>query len=242
MKKIIRILTIIIIGLQACKKTPKPLVIENPILLNYTFENDSEGWVYGYSDYPSTLSLNDSLVLYQMLYGYATLPASIVPAQKGLRIKGMNRSDDLFMYVKKNLSGLVPNTLYKITFEVEMASNAPTNAVGVGGAPGEGVTLKAGAKAYEPKNIKDGNNFYRLNIDKANQKITGIDMQILGNIGVADDTRNHTLISRNSASPFLALTNSNGQIWIIIGTDSGYEGLTDLYFSNIKIKLEKQIN
>ncbi len=242
MKKIIQIITIIIIVLQACKKTPKPPVIENPILLNYTFENDNEGWVYGYSDYPSTLSLNDSLVLYQMLYGHATLPASIVPAQKGLRIKGMNRSDDLFMYVKKNLSGLVPNTLYKITFEIEMASNAPTNAVGVGGAPGEAVTLKAGAKAYEPKNIKDNLNHYRLNIDKANQKDTGIDMQILGNIGVADDTKNYTLITRSSPTPFSASTNSDGKIWIIIGTDSGYEGLTDLYYSNIKLKLEKSTN
>lgn len=225
--------------LLGCKKKPVDPKPENPMTLNFSFEETNEGWLFGYSDYPSNLLLNDSLELYKMQYGLANLPISISPPQKGLNIRGNNRSDDLFMFVKKNIVSLAPNTYYKIFFEIEIASNAATNAVGIGGAPGEAVTLKAGANMLEPKNIIDNLGDYRLNIDKGNQTVEGVDMKNLGNIGVADNTINHTLINRNSSLPITALTDANGQLWVIVGTDSGYEGFTDIYYSNIKIILEK---
>lgn len=52
-------------------------------------------------------------------------------------------------------------------FSIEFASNVPTNAVGIGGAPGEGVTMKAGATLEEPVAIieQEGTNrYYRINI------------------------------------------------------------------------------
>ncbi|NSW94164.1 MAG: hypothetical protein HPY62_05580 [Bacteroidales bacterium] len=206
----------------------------------YNFETGMDEWTVGYSDYPAGLSADDSLTLYEMSYGHSFLPPTIVPPQGGIRVRGHNRSDDLFMFIKKEINGLSTDTYYAVSFEIEIASNAPTNASGIGGAPGEGVTIKAGAVDHEPENIIDAGNWYRLNIDKGNQQQGGEDVAILGNIGVSDTTTVYTLIERKNSIPLVKKSDSSGNLWVIIGTDSGFEGLTELYYSAVKIVFEEQ--
>jgi hypothetical protein len=219
--------------LTGCKKD------EGDLIFDYSFGTDSEGWIMGYSDYPANLSPDDSLNLYEMSFGHSPLPENIIPPQSGIRIRGHNRSDDLFMFIKKKITGLPAGTDYSITFRIELASNVPTNAVGIGGPPGEAVTIKAGAVSFEPQNIIDDGGWYRLNIDKGNQSAGGDDVTILGNVGVADNTTEYTLITRRSQSSLQAKTNNNGDIWVIIGTDSGFEGLTELYYSSVSITFKR---
>ncbi|MEY3404626.1 MAG: hypothetical protein RL161_56 [Bacteroidota bacterium] len=204
--------------------------------LDYTWESGDEGWRFGYSDYPANLSLGDSLELYAMNYGHRTLPAEILPAQKGMLIAGANRSDDLFMYLFKTVEGLTPSAEYSVEMEVQLASNAPTNAVGIGGAPGEAVTIKAGATSNEPRVvIEDG--WYRMNLDKGNQSIGGSNMVVIGNAGVKDDTRQYELITRKTDSPLKVKADSNGKIWLIVGSDSGFEGYTALYYAQLRVTI-----
>jgi hypothetical protein len=232
MKKLFGII-IISIFLTGCKKD------DDGLIFNYSFGTDSEGWIVGYSDYPANLSPDDSLNLYEMSFGHSPLPENIIPPQSGIRIRGHNRSDDLFMFMKKKITGLSPNTDYLLTFRIELASNVPTNAFGIGGPPGEAVTIKAGAASFEPLNIIDDDGWYRLNIDKGNQSAGGDDITILGNVGVAENTTEYTLVTRRSQSSLQAKTSSDGDIWIIIGTDSGFEGLTELYYSSVSITFKR---
>ncbi len=37
--------------------------------------------------------------------------------------------------------------------------------------------------------------------------------------------------------PFEAVTGTNSSLWFIVGTDSGFEGLTALYYSKISVIL-----
>jgi len=48
------------------------------------------------------------------------------------------------------------------------------------------------------------------------------------------------MINRTSQSSLWKKSNISGDLWIIIGTDSGFEGLTELYYSAVKILLENQ--
>ena len=212
---------------------------DSKIELNYGFETGADGWTVGYSDYPAGLSLSDSLDLYRFSYGFSALPDNILPRQSGIKVSAINRSDDLFMYIKRKITGLAPSTSYKITFSVDLASNANTNAVGAGGGPGSGVFLKMGAKDREPLNTIDPMNWYRLNIDKGNQSVAGADMINTGNIGVSDTTTVYSLIRRGNGTSFVKSSSPNGELWLIIGTDSGFEGLTTLYYSNVKVTLQQ---
>ena len=73
------------------------------------------------------------------------------------------------MFIKKKITGLVPESNYTIDLKVDFASNAASNMVGVGGAPGEGVKIKAGAVSVEPiKVLNTPENWYRMNIDIEN--------------------------------------------------------------------------
>lgn len=207
--------------------------------LEYTWENGDEGWEFGYADYPVGLTLNDSLSLYAMSYGHGNLPVEIQPAQKGMLLAGANRSDDLFMYMFAPVAGLMPRATYLLTFDLSIASNARTNAVGIGGAPGESVWIKAGAVSARPELTKlDG--WYRMKLDKGNQSSEGDDMIILGHAGVSDDTNDYELITRSSQVPMEAKAGDDGRLWLMIGSDSGFEGYTALYYAGLKVSMVRK--
>lgn len=197
---------------------------------NYDFSTGYEGWMGDFADYPVTDS-----IFYKLDFSRETLPAPLNIEKYALKISGKNHSDDLFMFIKRKISGLQPNTTYQLEFDINFASKAPTNAVGVGGAPGEGVTMKAGASVIEPVKVAS-NGFYFMNIDKSNQRNRGKDMDTIGHIGVSDTTTVFTLISRTNANrPFIITTDANGEVWVCIGTDSGFEATTTLYYNRIAL-------
>jgi hypothetical protein len=222
-------------GLMACELEQDVTVFS----ITYDFTQTDNGWTGDFADYPEGDSLN-----FKLFYKHDTLPTNLNAnaTRKALHIAGENGSDDLFMFVKKKLTGLKPNTTYNILFNIRFASNARSGAVGIGGAPGESVFLKAGAVTAEPhKVLLDG--FYSMNIDKGNQAEPGTDMIVLGNIAVAATTSQFTSIVRNntSSSGFYTTTNANGELWLIVGTDSGFEGPTTIYYTQIDV-LFNQVN
>lgn len=201
--------------------------------VTFNFYDDANGWIGDFSDYPV-----NGEEFYALEQGWTNLPVPLDTLKGAFRISGNNHSDDLFMYLKRKVDGLRPSTSYRITFEVELASNAPTNAAGIGGAPGESVILKVGAVQRQPdKVVVDG--YYLMNLDKGNQSASGEDMVAIGHVGVSDTTSVYTLINRNNGSPFMVNTDVSGEFWVIVGTDSGFEGITTLYYSNIKLEIVK---
>jgi hypothetical protein len=201
--------------------------------LNFDFNQEMHSWQPGFSDYPS--GKNDS-AFYELKYAYTDVPSSL-GAGKAIMISGNNHSDDLFMYLKRKVTDLKPDSYYSLTFTVELASNAPAGAAG--GSPGEAVFLKAGASEIEPKaTVQNGN--YVMNIDKGNQSTAGTNMITIGDIATANTTATYAIINRSNSiynTPFEAKTNSSGELWLIIGTDSGFEGVTTLYYTKINVVL-----
>ncbi len=206
----------------------------------FDFASGYEDWDGNFADYPVGAE-ND----YELKFEHTSLPANIDSTQKALKISGFNKSDDLFMYFYKHIAGLQPHTTYSINFSVEFASDAPTNAYGVGGAPGEGVTMKAGAVLYQPDRLISyergyAEGYYVMNLDKGNQVSPGADMDSIGHAGVTDTTTRFALkTNTNEGHPFTIKTDSVGTVWLIIGTDSGYEGKTTLYYNRITAVFEK---
>jgi hypothetical protein len=141
----------------------------------YTFENGTEGWVAGFSDLPADADPE----LYELESSHQKLPSGL--AGYGIYIQGSNRSDDLLMFLKTQVGGLQPNATYRVDFSIDLATNVPAGLVGVGGAPGEDVTVKAGAVAHEPQTATDNLGWLRLNIDHGSQSNGGEEMIVIGN-------------------------------------------------------------
>jgi len=208
--------------------------------VNDDFSKSLNSWQYGFSDYP--VSEQDS-AFYELQYAYTAVPGL---GKKAIMLSGNNHSDDLFMYVMRKISALDPNTQYTLTFDVEFASDAKTGTVGAGGSPGNNVYLKVGASNVEPKTIvEDGQHV--INIDKGYQGQNGGNMFVIGDISVPETSTGYTIQNRTN-SPYnnpnfdvriVATTSNNGDLWFIVGTDSGYEGVTTIYFTKISIVLSQ---
>lgn len=197
----------------------------------YDFKNDSYEWYGDFADYPV-----DDSIAYELTFAYTNLPANL-GSGKALLLSGNNHSDDLFMFLKKKISGLSPNTEYAASFEVKFATNAARNSVGIGESPGESVFLKAGSFNEEPRKVNhDG--YYTMNLDKGNQSTRGENMVVIGTISSASTNGvYYALETRNNITSFVARTNQNGDLWIIVGTDSGFEGTSAIYYTEISLVL-----
>jgi hypothetical protein len=202
----------------------------------FDFSESDHGWQHGFSDYPAD---KDSTAN-NLKYDYTNQPGS----EKALMLSGYNYRDRLFMFVKKELTDLKPDTEYTITFDVQLSTSskaAGSNPPGI--ANGENISLKVGAMGIEPRSrVVQGNVI--MNIDKGDLTEDGTDMIFIGNILAPESESEYSFISRTNStskeSPLLVRTNSNGNLWLIVGTESGATGSTTVFYNRINIALSIQ--
>ena len=199
------------------------------VVREFDFSSGEQGFTSGFADLPA----DDDPKSYNLVADRRNLPAEL-GGGKGLFISGINHSDDLWMFWKKKLTGLQPSTEYQVVLDVEMASNAAPGLVGVGGAPGESVYVKAGASQAEPLVAPDSGGQLRLTVDKGNQATSGSAAAVLGNIAKEnDDSDQYALLHRNNRIvQQSATTSADGSLWIFFGTDSGFESTTAVYYTH----------
>ncbi len=232
--KAIHLWSLLLLGalalLPACTDDSKE---DLQLRFDFNFAHSQHGWAGDFADYP--VGEED---FYELLFAYDTLPAPLNKNQKALKLHGSNRSDDLFMFTKKQLAGLAPNTEYTLSFELELASQFPRNSIGAGGSPATSSYLKVGAHANEPVKVaKDG--FYELNLDKGNQSQSGTDAIVIGDLSISGNAFVYELIERdNREIAFKATTDSQGRLWVFAGVDSGFEGITTFYITKISVRLQ----
>ena len=200
----------------------------------WDFTADTEGWTGSFCDYPPADGAT-----YDLMAGWASLPAG-VPAGGGLRMNGNNHSDDLFMYISRAITGLRPSAAYLMDVVLVIATNASAECGGIGGAPGTSVVVKIGASATEPRTQADNLGWLRLNLDKGNQSTGGADLKVVGDIA-------NTLPCATSNPPYQAKTltlsrfavtsSADGKVFAVLGTDSGFEGVTTLFYDSVSITL-----
>ena len=234
MKRMI-ILGALVVALFACDDSDDD-VFDEDVTLTYEFESNAEGWTADFADYP--VGEDDR---FELEFEQTYLPAPLDESEGAIGISGTNLSDDLFMFIKKQVDGLEPNTMYQATFEVQFASNVPEGTAGIGGSPGSSVWIKAGAVQNEPVPEQEDNAgvmYYRMNIDKGGQSQGGSDMHVLGDFSNETDRDQYALKTVASETPIAVTTDSNGQLWLIVGTDSGFEGNTTIYYNTITVRLE----
>lgn len=204
---------------------------DNPVY-NFDFEQSDHGWKAGFSDYPP-----DDPDIYELSSGLKTLPTD--SQKQGFMLSGHNRSDDLFMYIKGKFTGLEPSSRYQANIRINLLTNAGEGCVGIGGAPGEAVWMKFGFGEQEPRQTD-----YYLNLDKGSQNNNGKHAKIIGNIAASDANCEGSkyvekVLASTEENQIEFTAGSDGNIWLFVGTDSGFEGKTTLYYDKIDIQLQR---
>jgi hypothetical protein len=213
---------------------------DDVLALRYDFNESDGGWEATFSDYGPEFEM-------ELDSGMAPLPASLERDGTGFRLTGMNRTDDLFMFLKRRIGpddGIQAGQTYRATYRIVFASDAPTGCVGVGGPPGEGVSLKAGVVPEEPEVVLvDG--YWEITVDKSNQASGGQDVWLVGDIANGIECEEalaagqpYAVVEREYRHDVDVIVGRNAELWLIVGTDSGFEGRTTLYYMEIEVILE----
>ncbi|MEZ4371782.1 MAG: hypothetical protein R3B07_13195 [Polyangiaceae bacterium] len=206
------------------------------VTVDFDFNQGLQGWSTGFADYA------DGMLDLQLDSGSRTLPAEL-GSGKGLMIQGHNRSDDLYMFIKRSVGpevGLRAYVKYHTTMRVEFASNAQSGCTGIGGAPGESVFLKFGLTPDNPVPVLMGG-VWRMNVNKGDQGTAGPVGTLAGDIAngqMCDGNPTYVSLSRTRILDVDAQADKNGILWFLIGTDSGFEGFTQLYYRTVHATLE----
>jgi hypothetical protein len=177
-------------------------------------------------------------------FGYRAIPAPIGPGRSAHFLSGNNHTDDLFMFLKRHLTGFRANTTYRVTFVVEIATDVPAGCGGVGGSPGESVFLKAGASDIEPIAVADASGMLRMNVDTGVQANPGAAALVLGTIEntvpCSSGQRVWELKTLDSGFTSVTVTaTAQGDLWAFTGTDSAFEATTALYVTRVAARFQE---
>lgn len=212
---------------------------------HFDFAAGDQGWKALFSDFAPDMTGSMELEA-----GVRPLPPELGFPGTGFYLQSMNRSDDVFMLLYRHLGvrdGVKPRAEYTVRFRITMASDAPAGCTGAGGAPAEAVTLKAGAANHEPMVVIDsgsGGPMYQVTVDKGNQTVGGREMSVAGDIANGADPSQcgagrFRTFTRTHVHPTPVTATAAGDLWLLVGTDSGYEGLTRLYYERIDADLAR---
>lgn len=172
-------------------------------------------------------------------YAYKIEQSPIENMGKAIYMTGDNHSDDMFMGFYKRITGLEANQQYIFKLSFDLGTNVPGEMMGIGGSPGSSVYVKAGIVSSEPSTIVR-NDYYRFDdIDKANQSQSGKDLKVVTDMIKGSNDSSESYEYKKVMQYFIATTNSNGEAYITIGTDSGFEGITEVYYDNIKLSVRE---
>lgn len=189
----------------------------------FSFSEGHDGWVGDYTDYPV-----GGETFYELAWGWES---------KGMFLSGNNHSDDLFMFIRRQIGGLKPDTRYALRFQIVLETNVPPGMHGIGGSPGESVYVKVGASLKRPEKVaKDS--FYYLSVDKGNQSGSGKNAVVVGDLAnplVDPERLNFAPKHFQNEISLNIKTDKNGKIWIFVGTDSGFEGISKFYISKVDV-------
>lgn len=193
---------------------------------SYDFNASTWGWEAGFTDYPVDPSPQADSI-YEWEAKYSASP-SLDGNRMALKLSCNNESSDIFMFIKKKITGLQPNTTYSLVYTVDVASDAGLD---------DGIVLKAGASFIEPQKVIH-NDRYELNLDKGENNESGTDLFLLGTLDAPFDQSGYLYTSFNNATAphrFTVETNNMGEMWLIVGTESSTTGINTIFFSEIQV-------
>ena len=220
--------------LLGCGSSRAPTQPTDGLTFTFDFDRGPQGFVAGFADYPP-----DAAERFALTSGHRPLPTPLA-SRSALFLSGINRSADLFMFFKGPVDGLRPEHSYTVSVGLEIATDTPAGCAGIGGAPGESVWIKAGASAIEPLAVSDGG-YARMNVDVGTQSNGGAQARVLGNLANSRDCEQPFAWELKSlqGGPATPITvPADGRAWLLFGADSGFEDLTQVYFTQVSVTFE----
>ncbi len=206
--------------ISGCLSDDNPQDQSPDFISDFTFLDNAGGWVQGYTDYPL-----DSGASLDFTFNRQQMPNDT--SEYGLRISGRDNNRDLFMYMWREIGPLEANTTYDLVITVDFIGENLETDTEQDDSPGNVVYLKAGAVNFLPSESISADDtelgYIGIvpNFDKGNDANSGTDMLAFGTLTLPNAGQvNDPVVSVFNSVPFRITTNSQGNLYLLVGTDS----------------------
>ena len=208
------------------------------IILVSDFSEGPQNWSPFFTNIP-----NNAVEEYQLQINITPLPESTGQSRNSLYVSGSNKGLELFFFLKKEVTNLPPNMLYRLRFRIDIATNisARTNPANQADATISGLNMLAGGLSFEP-NIKGNspitgllepnfNNRFPTKVGESNSNIINLGpIRHMQENGVF-----HLTQLENINFPFLIRTNNAGTLWLLIGFHTDKPEDFEIYFRSVRV-------
>lgn len=199
--------------------------------VRYSFFDFSDGlqnWKAGFAGHSITSRQDESFDV-----SHSRLPA-LFNESKALEIKGKNQGDTLFMFIKRQIHGLDPNTQYQLDCEVRLISELLTD---TDNNQDIEVFFKYGSSVLEPQvaeNEERGK--FELSLDAMGSQESGGVLKYVQKINppVSRQTPGEQIINSFNV-PIRARTDAEGKLWVLMGTELLSQVEMAFYYNTIVI-------
>jgi len=148
-----------------------------------------------------------------------------------------SQSGNIFMGLVKQIAA-APNTNYALNFTVDFLTNVAAGCAGIGASPGDNVYVEVGATGANPSvGYTDSTGLFEFqNLN------TNVNLTLAGNFGsemLKDcyDTTRYVSKELSTGTNYPVSSDDNGNIWLLVGTNSYFEGTTSIYWQNLNARL-----
>lgn len=227
--------------------------VDREVILGWDFNNGSQGWEGGFSDYPAGQIVGEDVdgnpltaeQAARLESGIRPLPSTLLESGQGFYIGGTNTSDDLYMYLVRRLwpdDGVVPGVPYLLSFDIVYATELPKDNLSH--------ALNAGAAPRKPQLVPDLRDQsvlqkFTLNVDKGKPdpmsiggpSLPGTEVSIQGRFDNGTLLQFYALTSKRHMHQFPVRADAQGRLWAIVGIESSFESFADAYFTKIGLRL-----
>jgi hypothetical protein len=230
-------------GLTDASADAGPDVTEPTVVdVSYNFDDGKQGWSAGVTDYPNGAGGSINFVD-QM----RDLPEDMDITGKGYYLEGQNDPMDIFMFIKKQLGpdeGLQPQTSYRVDYTVSLATNYPDDC---SEEQGQDMYLKLGGSKWEPASkLSSDQTYHEFNVDKGDDEVGGSAASAAGDITHDDECalvyNRYIPMSRQHSHTAAIETTDDGNLWLIVGVDSVFQGETSSYVTSVDVTLTPEAN
>lgn len=217
--------------------------VGNPLLVSTSvFAEDSEGWEAQFAEYEP--GLEDSL---QLSFTHDTIMATETIGEVTAVVQsGYATNSDLFMFIKRQISGFKPSTSYQVVYTLELLAQLNEDFNGDLSDVNNGSFLKASVYTEEPDTLivddieNPGKKTVTTNFEKGEDRTTGPNMALIGKLEYSDINETpQVLIGSSKQDDIIGTSDSEGKMWMMIGVDTNQPIYQSIYYSFIGIEFRE---
>jgi len=219
-----------------------------PGVFEFDFETGRQGWEPIFVGVPKDKEGGEDLAVNEIESDHRALPDEVEKEGKALFAHGFTGTPGLGLFFRRRVTGLAPGTRYRVSFEVEIASDVGEGCFGTGGSPSSTRIHTVAVPRKPTRDVKERRltDVYVFD-DEATAEAMASPTSALGTIAnglpckKAHEMGKPFRLKTLSSEPnfWTVTTGEKGEVWLLVGSITAFNGKVSLYYNEITVRFEK---